>query len=70
MERLQTEVKSCSSVATTFLNGIDLARFMVVGREQAKNDAARGCSTLLKRYRAERRNITGLKWVMVFTFRG
>ena len=39
MERLQTEVKSCSSVPTPFLNGTDFARFVVVGREQSNNVA-------------------------------
>jgi hypothetical protein len=42
VERLQTEVKSCSSVPTPFLDGLDFARLVVVGREQAKNEA---CAT-------------------------
>ena len=40
--RLQTGVKSCPSVPTTFLSGIDFGRFVVVAREQVENDA---CAT-------------------------
>ena len=36
------------SVPSPSLNGIDLSRFVVVGREQAKSDA---CATALDRYR-------------------